>query len=139
MRPSGTIGRLFVLSAILGLVILALDQALPTAPTHYYALVTFVVIDFIVGILAFIWPTTGVGRLATVWGALRILIQIADISQATASGFTSMGQFADYLFNPLSSLPQSLGNSPGIPSVPIDLILIIDLIVLVLALRTPKK
>jgi hypothetical protein len=44
-------------------------------------------------------------------------------------------QFADYLFNPLSSLPASLGNPPGIPPIPIDLILIIDVAVLFTAVR----
>ncbi len=139
MQASTTIGRLFIISAILGAVILALDKALPTVPLHYYSLVVFVVTDLIVGILASIKRTTGVGMLAAVWGALRILIQIADISQASATGFSSSAQFADYLFNPLSSVPQSLGNLPGIPSVPIDLILIIDIIVLVLVFRAPKK
>ncbi len=139
MQASTTIGRLFIISAILGAVILVLDNALPTVPLHYYSLVVFVIIDIVVGILASIKRTTRVGLLAAVWAALRILIQIADVSQASATGFSSSAQFADYLFNPLSSVPQSLGNLPGIPSVPIDLILIIDIIVLVLVFRAPKK
>lgn len=45
------IGSLFVMSAILGIVILAFDSVLRTgAPPHYYALIVFVIIDFMLGV-----------------------------------------------------------------------------------------
>jgi hypothetical protein len=138
LQASRTVGILFIVSALLGMVLLALDKALMGVQLHYYALVGFVIIDLIVGILALAKHTTGVARLAGAWAALRILIQIADISQAPNFQISYAG-FADYLFNPLSSLPQTFGNMPGIPAVIIDLILIIDLIVLVMVFRAPKK
>ncbi len=120
-------------SGLLGIVLLALDQVLRSgAPTHYYALIGFVVIDFLLGGLAFPMPRSLLVRLAAVWSVLRILIQIGDIYLGPMFQFT-YAQFADYLFNPLSSLPASLGNPPGIPPIPIDLILVIDIAVLITA------
>ena len=72
--------------------------------------------------------------LAVLWSVLRIVIQLGDVYLGPMYQFT-YAQFADYLFNPLSSLPASLGNPPGIPPIPIDLILIIDVAVLFTAVR----
>ena len=140
MRESSMIGSLFVASAILGIVILALDTVLRTgAPPHYYALIVFVIIDFVLGALAFPMPKSVLMRLATLWSVLRILIQLGDVYLAPMYQFT-YAQFADYLFNPLSSLPASLGNPPWIPPVPIDLILLIDIAVLFIAVKAwPKR
>jgi len=139
LRESSMIGSLFVASAILGIVILALDTVLRTgAPPHYYALIVFVIIDFVLGALAFPMPKSVLVRLAIVWSVLRILIQLGDVYLAPTYQFT-FAQFADYLFNPLSSLPASLGNPAGIPPVPIELILIIDIAVLLIAVRAWTK
>ena len=134
------IGSLFVVSAILGIVILALDTVLRAgAPPHYYALIVFVISDFVLGALAFRTPKSMLVRLAIVWSVLRILIQLGDVYLAPMYQFT-YAQFADYLFNPLSSLPASLGNPAGIPPIPIDLILIIDIAVLFMAVKAwPKR
>jgi hypothetical protein len=134
------IGSLFVASAILGIVILALDTVLRAgAPPHYYALIVFVIIDFVLGALAFPMPKSRLVRLATLWSVLRILIQLGDVYLAPMYQFT-YAQFADYLFNPLSSLPASLGNPAGIPPLPIDLILLIDIAVLFIAVKAwPKR
>jgi hypothetical protein len=48
-------------------------------------------------------------------------------------------QFADYLFNPMSALPASLGNPVGIPPIPIDIILICDILVLLTTARASMK
>ncbi len=134
MQASRTIGGLFVASGVLGIVILALDQVLLSgAPPHYYALIAFVIIDFLLGGLAFAMPKRIV-RLAAVWSSFRILIQLVDVFVGPMYQFT-YAQFADYLFNPLSSLPTSLGNPAGIPPVPIDLILIIDVAVLIMVAK----
>jgi hypothetical protein len=133
------IGSLFVASGILGIVILALDQVLRAgAPPHYYALIVFVIIDFLVGALAFPMPKGMLVRLAVLWSVLRILIQLGDVYLGPMYQFT-YAQFADYLFNPLSSLPASLGNPAGIPPVPIDLILIINIAVLLISVRAWSK
>ena len=139
MQSSRTIGSLFVLSGILGIVILALDGVLRSgAPQHYDALIGFVIIDFLLGALCFPMPQKLTLRLAAVWSILRILIQVGDVMLGPMFQFTP-AQFADYLFNPVSTLPASLGNPPGIPPVPIDLILICDIAVLLIVARASMK
>jgi hypothetical protein len=134
-----TIGTLFVISGILGIVLLAMDRVLRTgAPQHYDALIGFVIIDFLVGALAFPMPQKLMLKVAAIWSALRILIQLGDVILAPMFQFT-YAQFADYLFNPASPLPASLANPAGIPSVPIDLILICDLAILLTVARASMK
>ena len=139
MRESNLIGGLFVASGILGIVILVLDNVLRSgAPLHYYALIGFVIIDFMLGALAFPMPKNMLVRLAVLWSALRLAIQLGDVYLGPMYQFT-YAQFADYLFNPLSSMPASLGNPPGIPPLPIDLILIVDIAVLLIAVRAHSR
>jgi hypothetical protein len=107
LAPSRTIGSLFVLSGILGIVILALDSVLRSgAPQHYDALIGFVIIDFLLGALCFPMPQKLMLKLAAIWSTLRSLIQLCDVMPGPMFQFTNV-QFADYLFNPLSSLPKS--------------------------------
>jgi len=139
LRESNLIGGLFVASGILGIVILVLDNVLRSgAPLHYYALIGFVIIDFMLGALAFPMPKNMLVRLAVLWSALRLAIQLGDVYLGPMYQFT-YAQFADYLFNPLSSMPASLGNPPGIPPLPIDLILIVDIAVLLIAVRAHSR
>jgi hypothetical protein len=139
MAPSRTIGTLFVISGILGITLLALDRVLLTgAPQHYDALIGFVIIDFLVGALAFPMPQRLMLKVTAIWSALRILIQLGDVMLGPMFQFT-YAQFADYLFNPASALPASLGNPPGIPPVPIDLILICDIVILARVARAGVK
>jgi hypothetical protein len=77
-------------------------------------------------------------RLAVLWSVVRILIQLGDVYLGPMYQFT-YAQFADYLFNPLSSLPASLGNPAGIPPVPIDLTLVINITVLLISVRAWSK
>jgi hypothetical protein len=108
------------------------------APQHYDVLIGFVIIDFLLGALCFPMPQKLMLRLAAIWSILRILIQVGDVFVGPMFQFT-YAQFADYLFNPLSTLPASLGNPAGIPPVPIDLILICDLAVLLTTARASMK
>jgi hypothetical protein len=133
LQKSTIIGTLFVASSILGIVILAFDKVLRAgAPPHYYALILLVVLDFLVGGLVFPMPRRLLVWVPALWSGLRILIQLGDVYLGPMYQFT-YAQFADYLFNPLSSLPASLGNPPGIPPIPIDLILIIDIAIFAVA------
>ena len=108
------------------------------APAHYDALILFVIIDFLVGALAFPMPQKLMLKVAAIWGAVRILLQLGDVMLGPMFQF-SYAQFADYLFNPASALPASLGNPAGIPPVPIDLILICDIVVLITVARATMK
>jgi len=139
MTVSRTVGALFVTSGVLGIALLALDQVLRTgAPEHYEVLVLFVVIDFLVGALAFPMPHKLMIKVAALWSTLRILLQFGDVMLGPMFQF-SYAQFFDYLFNPASPLPASFGNPPGIPPVPIDLILICDILVLLTVARAAMK
>jgi hypothetical protein len=134
LTASRIAGGLLVLSAILGIAILGLDQVLQKyAPMHFYGLIILVIVDLAVGFLLSARPMRTYLTFAMAWGILRIIIQLADISQAQASGFSSYGQFADYLFNPMSSVSTQLGNLPGIPAALIDLIIVLDIVVAVVA------
>ncbi len=127
-------GVLLALTAILGLAILSFDNVLRTgAPAHFYTLVGFVILDFAVGILVVARPTKTAFSIVIGWCLLRIILQIADISQASVYQFSSYVQFADYLFNPASGLAVSLGNPPGVPAALIDLILALEIAVIAVA------
>jgi len=133
MRASKACGALLILSAILGIAVLALDNVLRTVTLHYYALLAFVVVDVAVGIYVLARPGKMVFSIAIVWCIVRVILQFADLSQASVYQFSSYGQFADYLFNPTSSLSVSLGNPPGVPGLLIDFILILELAVIAIA------
>jgi hypothetical protein len=129
-------GALLIVSAILGIVLLALDNVLRTsAILHYYSLVAFVIVDVAIGIYILARPGKMVLSIAIIWCVVRIILQFADLSQASVYQFSSYGQFADYLFNPTSSLSISLGNPAGVPGLLIDLILILELAVIAIAWR----
>jgi hypothetical protein len=91
-----------------------------------------VIIDFLLGTLCFPMPQKLMLKLAAIWSALRILIQLGDVMLGPMFQFT-YAQFADYLFNPTSTA--GFGNPPGIPSIPIDLILICDIAILLTVAR----
>jgi hypothetical protein len=95
-------------------------------------------IDFLVGALSFPMPRKLMLRIAAIWSTLRILIQVGDITLGPMFQFT-YSQFAEYLFNPASPLSASFGNPPGIPSVPIDLILLCDIAILLTVTRANMK
>ncbi len=133
-RASKACGALLILSAILGIALLALDNVLRTyAIVHYYALIAFVVVDITVGIYVLARPGKMVFLVAMIWCIVRIILQFADLSQASVYQFASYGQFADYLFNPTSSVSVSFGNPPGVPGLLIDLILILEIAVIGIA------
>jgi hypothetical protein len=128
-------GPLLIVSAILGIGLLALDNVLRTATLHFYALITFVIVDIAIGLYVLARSGKMVFSIAIIWCVLRIILQFADISQASVYQFSSYGQFADYLFNPTSSLSVSLGNPPGVPGLLIDFNLILELAVTAIAWR----
>jgi hypothetical protein len=121
---------------MLGIALLGLDNVLRTYATlHYYALLAFVIVDIGVGIYVLARPGKMVFSIAIVWCIVRIILQFADLSQASVYHFSSYAQFADYLFNPSSSVSLSFGNPPGVPGLLIDLILILELAVIAIAWR----
>jgi hypothetical protein len=97
-----------------------------------------VIIDFLVGALAFPMPQKLMLKVAAIWSTLRILIQLGDVILGPMFQF-SYAQFADYLFNPASTLSASYGNPLGVPSIPIDLTLICDIVILLTVARASMK
>lgn len=129
-----------MLTAILGIAILSTDNVLRSgAPMHYYALIAFVIVDLIVGTFVFTKGTRVAFLIAIAWSILRIVLQIADLSQASVYQFSSYTQFADYLFNPTSGIAVSLGNPPGVPGMLIDLIIVFELAVIVIAWSSSRS
>jgi len=139
LASSRIIGSLFVVSGTLGIVLLVSDSVLRSyAAQHYDALIGFVIIDFLLGVLCFPMPQKLMLKLAAIWSTLRILIQLGDVMLAPMFQFP-YAQFADYLFNPTSALSTSSGNPPGIPSIPIDLTFICDFAILLTVARASVK
>ena len=122
---SKTVGALIALTGLLGIVILAADKILPLVPVHYYALIAFVIVDFVVAGVVFMKPSKMSFTLAAGWSLLRIVIQIADVFQASAVGMPSYADFASYLFNPIGATSP---NPMGVPGVLIDLIILLEII-----------
>ena len=129
-----------MLTGILGIAILGTDNVLRSgAPMHYYALIVFVIVDFIVGAFVLTKGTRPALLVAIAWSILRIVLQIADLSQASVYQFSSYAQFADYLFKPTSGMAVSLGNPPGVPGALIDLIIVFELAVIAIAWGARSK
>lgn len=131
-KASRVAGGLLAISGVLGVIILALDQVLRGAPPHMYALALFVIIDFTLAGYLLAKPSRMSFTLAAASSLLRIILQVADVSQAHLYQFRYR-EFADYLFNPFSSWPATLGNPPGVPAALIDLILLFEVIVVAVA------
>ncbi len=129
---------LLATSGTLGVVILLTDQILRGAADHFYALLLFVIVDFALAGSVIAKPSIHIFRLSAIWCALRIILQVADISQAPIYQFT-YAQFADYLFNPISSVSSSLGNPLGVPGALLDLIIIIELAILTFVVMPPGR
>lgn len=114
---------LLALTGLLGVVLLSMDQIIwQFMPSHAYALIIFVVIDFALAGLIVAKPSKLTFTLLVAWSVLRILLLVADV--ATNDNPAS---FANYLFNPTS---HDAPNPAGIPGLFIDLMVILELIVI---------
>lgn len=139
-KASKLAGGLLATTGLLGIIILAADQILRESlgGQHWYGLIAFVVIDFVVAAYLVVKPSGTILMFGAVWSIFRIIIQLADVATAPMSQMT-YEDFANYLFNPtLVTSP----NPPGVPAALIDLILLLELVVVGVAFggrhRTPK-
>ena len=129
---SKVVAVLLVITGILGVVILGTDQILrQTALAHAYVLAVFVIIDLAVAGVVLVKPTKMNFTLSALWSVLRLVLQIADVSQAHMYQMRYR-EFAAYLFTPTMATPP---NPTGIPGAVIDLIMILEIIVTVVAWR----
>ena len=126
-------GGLLALIGLLGIVALATDHVLwGVAPLHAYGLIIFVIVDFALCGFLLTKQSKMAFTLTGGWCILRIIIQLCDIALAPMF-FLTYAQFAEYLFSPLASNPP---NAPGIPGALIDAIVILEITVTWIAMRT---
>ncbi len=112
--------------------LLGVDQILREAAgaqAHLYALVAFVIIDFVVAGFVLAKGSKTAFTSAAAWSLIRIVLQAADVSQANVFDL-SYSDFANYLFNPLLTTSP---NPPGVPGAIIDLIVLLEFIVVYVA------
>jgi phospholipase C len=133
-NASKMVAGLLALIGLLGVTILVFDGVLTSrAPIHTRALIAFIAADFAMAGLAFRLPSKITFTAASAWSAMRILLQFGDIfTGPTLPIHISYAHFANYLFNPTLTTP---GNLPGVPGAPIDLIVILQVAVIVIAWR----
>lgn len=120
-------GALIALTGFLGIVILSTDRILweSLSGRHAYALIAFVIMDFVVATYIIAKADKRTFAVAAGWSAFRVVAQLANIYSAIEIGLTYV-QFANYLFNPMVIQP---GNPPGVPAALLDLIIILEVIV----------
>ena len=142
--PSTLVGILLVILAGLSLSILALDAFLWEVAflLRVVPLSIFIVIHLVFAGLVFTKRVSY--KPILIWAALLFVLGAADVSQAPVfyDGKPEYGAFANYLFNPLDPSGRSIGNPPGIPAVPLDLMMIIYLVIVGMSikeLRSSKK
>ena len=135
------IGVLLVILAILGIIILSLDKFIWIAATNdrAYPLIAFVAIDLVLASLLFSRRLKSIHILP--WAVARLILNLADIATAPIwyKGQPAYVDFASYLFNPLDTQGTGVGNPRGIPSVPLDLMVIIYLAIIVLSLISRRQ
>ena len=123
-RMSKSVGTLLAVIGILGVLILAFDAVLREyAPTHFDALIMFVIIDFSMASAAIFKPSKATFTLAAAWSLLRITLLVGDVLQ---------GVSFNYLFNPFNVVDT---NPPGIPGAVLDLMLILQIILIPTSLK----
>ena len=106
MQPSGTkkgkvTALLLLVSAILGVAILATDQNVwQYQPTHVYGLAAFVVVDLLLAGMVLMRGTRSALKISGLWGLLQALIMVGDIFWPSPFGSFAVSQtdFAKYLF-----------------------------------------
>ncbi|MFQ6010567.1 MAG: hypothetical protein ACE5KG_00100 [Nitrososphaerales archaeon] len=75
-----------------------------------------------------------------IWAALLFVLGAGDVASAPLwyEGEPAFAAFANYLFNPLDTSGQDVGNPPGIPALPVDLMMAIYLILVGLSIRARR-
>lgn len=92
---------LLLVSAILGVAILATDQNLwQYQPSHAYGLAAFVVVDLLLAGMVLMRGTRSSLKISGLWGLLQALIMVGDIFWPSPFGSFAVSQtdFAKYLF-----------------------------------------
>ena len=145
---SKKIAALLAITALLGVVLLAVDPTLREyAPINEAALVVFIIIDFILAGIVYIKPRRVVFGLVAGWSILRIIMQIGDIATLPFLQGRNLLQgpepvfgyadFANYLFNPLN-MNRFGSNPPGVPGVFLDLMILLQIVTAYLAWKVRK-
>lgn len=114
------VGFLFILDFLATILILFTDNNLQTdfGTTgkyflHWYGLLITAVIDIIGAAIVLTKPARGVFTVGLVGSILLALFLILDVLTYSMVGFTSIGNFASYLFG-VTKYPGSLNYIPGL-------------------------
>ncbi len=114
------VGILLALDFILTTVILFTDKNLQTdfgivKPyfIHWYGLLVTAIVDLIGAVIIIAKPERVFQKAGTVGALLLAVFMVADLATYKMVGFTSVGQFATYLFG-FSHYPRALSYIPGL-------------------------
>jgi len=137
-------GALFILAFVVAVIILLTDKNLQTDFgtharyfIHWYGMLVISLVAFIAGILLLTTKKRSLGLAGTMGSALIALFLIGDLATYSQVGFTSVSQFASYLFG-VTKYPGSLSYIPGM----YDLLLIVFIltaVIGVISLREKKE
>jgi hypothetical protein len=138
------ISGLYIVSFIIGLVILATDNNLKTDfgyvhPyfIHWYIFMFLDIITLVTSIyIGFFSSDRNYTKIALIWSSIMVLIMLGDLLTYSSVGFSTPVQFAYYLFG-FSKYPQSLSYIPGLYSL-LFVVYIFTIIVSIFFIRSSK-
>ena len=137
-------GALFIVAFIVAVVILLTDMNLQTDFgiharyfIHWYGMLVIAIVALIAGIILLTTKKRSLGLAGTIGSALIALFLVGDLATYSQVGFTSVAQFATYLFG-ITKYPGTLSYMPGM----YDLLLILFILAAIagaISLRRKKE
>ncbi len=137
-------GALFIVAFIVAVVILLTDMNLQTDFgiharyfIHWYGMLVIAIVALIAGIILLTTKKRSLALAGTIGSALIALFLVGDLATYSQVGFTSVAQFATYLFG-ITKYPGTLSYMPGM----YDLLLILFILAAIagaISLRRKKE
>ena len=137
-------GALFIVAFVVAVIILLTDKNLQTDFgihtryfIHWYGMLVIAIVALIAGAILLTTKKRNLGLAGTMGSAFIALFLVGDLATYSQVGFTSVSQFATYLFG-VTKYPGSLSYIPGM----YDLLLILFVLTAVIgaiSLRGNKK
>jgi hypothetical protein len=137
-------GALFIVAFIVAVVILLTDMNLQTDFgiharyfIHWYGMLVIAIVALIAGIILLTTKKRSLGLAGTIGSALIAMFLVGDLATYSQVGFTSVAQFATYLFG-ITKYPGTLSYMPGM----YDLLLILFILAAIagaISLRRKKE
>ena len=137
-------GTLFIVAFVVAVIILLTDKNLQTDFgihtryfIHWYGMLVIAIVALIAGAILLTTKKRNLGLAGTMGSAFIALFLVGDLATYSQAGFTSVSQFATYLFG-VTKYPGSLSYIPGM----YDLLFILFVLTAVtgaISLRGNKK